>query len=92
MVGTGAYVSWYAMKQRVTNPNNKWYSLYGGRGVKIYAPWLVFVNFHADMGDRPEGLTLERIDPNGDYDPSNCKWATWSEQRLNQRRMRNRGA
>lgn len=87
MVGSGVYTSWYAMKRRVLNPNNKYFYLYGGRGVTICPRWMDFKNFYADMGDRPEGLTLERIDPEGNYEPGNCKWATWSEQRRNQRRM-----
>lgn len=89
MVKSGAYRSWYAMKQRVLNPNNAYYQLYGGRGITIDPRWVAsFVEFHKDMGDRSEKLTLERIDTDGNYEPGNCRWATWSEQRLNQRRMK----
>lgn len=78
------YNSWYSMKQRCLNTNKDNYSAYGGRGIKICDRWIEsFDNFLEDMGNRPEGTTLDRIDSNGNYEPSNCKWSTYSEQTLN---------
>jgi hypothetical protein len=84
MVRTGAYNSWYAMKQRCSNPRHKGWKYYGARGIGFDPRWVKFEAFHADMGDRPEGMTLDRIDYDKDYGPGNCRWATWREQRKNQ--------
>jgi hypothetical protein len=78
--------SWIAMKQRCLNPNYHQFKDYGGRGITICERWLSsFSNFHQDMGDRPAGLTLDRIDNDGNYEPGNCKWSTRSEQKRNSR-------
>lgn len=87
--GTPEYYSWGGMIQRCTNPNNPQYSNYGGRGIKVCKRWLKFENFFKDMGKRPDGLTLERKDTNGNYDLPNCKWATLTEQNRNQRVKKN---
>lgn len=81
------YHSWMAMHARCGNPKDKKYAYYGGRGISVCPRWNTFANFLEDMGERPEGLTLDRIDVDGNYEPGNCRWATWSEQQKNKRKF-----
>lgn len=74
------------MLHRCRNPKADNHSYYGGRGVTVCERWRSFGSFLADMGERPEGKTLDRIDPYGNYEPGNCRWATAREQRINQRK------
>ena len=83
--GTPTYRSWRAMKSRCSNPNRHDRHIYLARGIKVCDRWLRFENFLADMGERPDGTSLDRIDNDGHYEPGNCRWATPKEQRANQR-------
>lgn len=83
---TREYNSWVAMKSRCSNPNRPCYEDYGGRGIKICERWHSFENFLADMGPRPKGTSIDRIDNDMGYFPSNCRWATRLEQNRNQRK------
>ena len=85
---TPLYVCWKSMKSRCYNKNRKDYYLYGGRGIIVCDRWInSYENFLSDMGEKPSAeYSIDRIDVNGNYEPSNCRWATPTEQRLNQRK------
>lgn len=80
------YSTWLGMKNRCSNPNNNGYKYYGGKGVRVCDRWKEsFENFLNDMGTKPVGMSIDRIDSNGDYEPSNCKWSTREEQNKNRK-------
>lgn len=83
------YNIWCHMRQRCYNPNNLRYEYYGGRGITICERWNTFINFYNDMGPKPEHLdSIDRIDVNGNYEPSNCRWASRKTQAQNKRQYK----
>ena len=88
MARTPEYAAWRGMKSRCLNPNRPNYADYGGRGIAVCDRWLEsFENFLADMGPRPAGMSLDRIDVNGNYEPGNCRWLDATTQQYNKRKL-----
>ena len=85
MIKTGVYKSWISLRRRCNSPTYSNYHNYGGRGITVCERWNKFENFYADMGDRPEGASIDRINNDGNYEPNNCRWATHSQQMKNRR-------
>lgn len=83
------YASWQMMKNRCLNPRASDYAYYGGRGITVCPEWMTYDGFLADMGQRPDDLTLERIEGDQSYSPVNCKWASKTEQSRNRKYTRN---
>lgn len=79
------YNSWSNMKRRCLNPNHPRWKDWGGRGITVCERWLNFSNFLEDMGPKPQGTTLNRIDNEGNYEPENCEWADAVKQNMNKR-------
>jgi hypothetical protein len=82
------YASWAGMRARCNYASHTMYKYYGGRGINVCGRWATFAAFMEDMGERPEGMTLDRIDADKDYELSNCRWASPKDQRQNQRRTK----
>lgn len=89
MFGTPTYSTWSSMMTRCTNPNSKSFNEYGGRGISVCDEWKTFSGFFASMGEKPaKGMSIERLDVNGNYEPGNCVWANATQQARNTRRTK----
>lgn len=80
-----AYAAWKGMLYRCSDPSAHSYPSHGARGISVCPRWNSFKNFFADMGEPPDGLSLDRVNNNGNYEPGNCRWATWFQQNHNRR-------
>lgn len=88
MAGTRTHRIWKAMRSRCNNPNTPRHKDYGGRGIRVCKRWEEFKNFLSDMGECPDGMSIDRIDNDRGYSPSNCKWSTAKQQNSNQRKRK----
>lgn len=86
---TLTYKVWQGIHQRCENPQDIHYRSYGARGIKVCDSWKSFENFYRDMGDKPEGYSIGRIDNDRDYEPKNCRWETTKQQAQNRNNTRN---
>lgn len=84
---SATYQSWRGMHERCTLPSHVAYSRYGGRGIRVCERWATFANFVSDMGERPDGMEIDRIDNDGNYEPGNCRWATRQKQMRHLRKL-----
>ncbi len=84
--GTPTNLIWQGIRSRCNNPNVRSYKNYGGRGISVCNRWDSFENFLEDMGERPSGMQIDRIDNNGNYEPANCRWVTNYENQQNKGR------
>lgn len=85
---TDTYKVWAGMKKRCSTPSMSSYRYYGGKGVKVCNRWLSFSNFLEDMGEKPQNMSIDRINPDGDYEPTNCRWASKTAQMNNRSNSR----